>query len=891
MRGPTGSRAVTRSARRVLERRDQAALAWPVAIAALAVAFGRAMRARRRAQEEVQRIFELSLDLICAIEPDGRYAAVNPAFERTLGYAPGQMISRPFTDFVHPDDREASRQRFGDVLGGDEITHFENRYICRDGSARWLEWSARVAPDQRVVYASARDVTERRRIHAEQAALRRVATLIARRAPQTEIFTAIAEECARLFGTPDIEMFRYDGDSTEVVASTGRFTSEFPLGSRHPLGGENISTRILQTGQAARIDDYGTGSGSIGEAAVAMGLRSAVGHPIVVDGRLWGALIIGVTVEAPLPPETEARLAEFTQLMATAIANTESHATAERLADEQAALRRVATLVASEPSPLEVFGAVTEEAMRLLGTQAVGLLRFASDSTVTLVAQSDTPWDPPPVGTRFRLDGENLVTSLYRTRQAARLDDWAHATGEVSAMADALGVRSSVATPIVVEGRLWGTLIATTNEPEPLPPDTEVRLERFADLVATAIANTDAREAIEHLAEEQAALRRVATLVAREAPPDEVFAAVAREVAGVLGVRMTSVIRYDGRETARQVGVWGKEIPYPVGFAWPADRGGVSGLIWQTGRPARVDYADVEGPIAQTLVEEGVRFAVGVPVVVDSGMWGAMMALSTVQESLPEGIEDRLTEFTELVATAIANTQTRNELHRLAEEQSASRIRLLTEADDARRRVVRDLHDGAQQRLVHAIITLKLAQRALRATDGEAKSLVDEALEQAQQGNVELRELAHGILPSVLTRGGLQAGVDTVVSRVDVPVQLDITNDRFPAEIEASAYFIIAEALTNVVKHARATRADVEARVENGMLLFEVRDDGVGGADPGGHGLVGLADRATALGGWLEVHTSTSGGTRVAAALPLPTRNATDRLGKAAPRPPAASRP
>ena len=309
------------------------------------------------------------------------------------------------------------------------------------------------------------------RLAEEQAGLHRVATLVARQAPQTEIFNAIAEECARLFETPAIEIIRYDGDSMVAVATTGR---TFSFGSRHPLGGENVATLTWRTGSAARIDDYGTASGAIGESGIAKGLRSALGAPIIVEGQLWGALIIGVTVEVPLSPETEARLGEFTELMATAIANTESRARAERLAEEQAALRRVATLVAREASMLELFGAVTKEAMRVAGT-TVGLLRFESDATATLVAQSDTPWPPPPLGTSFRLDGENLVTSLYRTGRAVRQDEWASATGEVSAMADVLGVRSSVATPIVVEGRLWGTMIATGNRPEPLPSDTEGR--------------------------------------------------------------------------------------------------------------------------------------------------------------------------------------------------------------------------------------------------------------------------------------------------------------------------------------------------------------------------------------------------------------------------------
>jgi signal transduction histidine kinase len=223
-----------------------------------------------------------------------------------------------------------------------------------------------------------------------------------------------------------------------------------------------------------------------------------------------------------------------------------------------------------------------------------------------------------------------------------------------------------------------------------------------------------------------------------------------------------------------------------------------------------------------------------------------------------------MAQFAELLETAIANADTRDQL-------TASRARLLTEGDEARRRVVRDLHDGAQQRLVHTIITLKLAQRALRQRDEQAESLIGEALEHAAQGNVELRELAHGILPAVLTRGGLRAGVGAMVARLDLPVGVDVPAERFAAEIEASAYFIVAEAMTNVVKHARARRAQVSASVEDGMLYVAVRDDGIGGADPHGHGLVGMGDRAAALGGRLEIDSPPGGGTLVAATLPLST--------------------
>ena len=225
--------------------------------------------------------------------------------------------------------------------------------------------------------------------------------------------------------------------------------------------------------------------------------------------------------------------------------------------------------------------------------------------------------------------------------------------------------------------------------------------------------------------------------------------------------------------------------------------------------------------------------------------------------------EERRVQFPQLPGTAIANGDSRDQL-------KASRARLLIERDEARRRVVRDLHDGAQQRQVHTIITLKLALRALRAKDPDAESFVAEALDHAQQGHAELRELAHGILPSVLTRGGLRAAVDGLVAGLDLPVEVDAAADRLPAAIEASAYFIVAEALTNVVKHAHAKHAAVTARVEDGILRVEVRDDGIGGARPDGSGLLGLADRLAVLDGKLRVESPADGGTLVVADIPAP---------------------
>jgi signal transduction histidine kinase len=255
--------------------------------------------------------------------------------------------------------------------------------------------------------------------------------------------------------------------------------------------------------------------------------------------------------------------------------------------------------------------------------------------------------------------------------------------------------------------------------------------------------------------------------------------------------------------------------------------------------------------------------------VVDQRLWGVMIVSSKHDRPLPVETESRIAAFTELVATAISNTEAREEVVASREELAASRARIVTATDDERRRVVRDLHDGAQQRLVHTIITLKLARDAFENEGADAPALLTEALDNAEQATAELRELAHGILPAVLTHGGLRAGIDALAERMPVPVEANVSVGRLPAAVEATAYFVVAEALTNVAKHARARHAAVTARVEDGTLLVQVRDDGIGGARPDGSGLVGLADRLAARGGWLRVESPADGGALVAADIPL----------------------
>jgi signal transduction histidine kinase len=400
-----------------------------------------------------------------------------------------------------------------------------------------------------------------------------------------------------------------------------------------------------------------------------------------------------------------------------------------------------------------------------------------------------------------------------------------------------------------------------TTHGDTLGPDTESRIVNFSDLIATALSNLQAREAVRRLANDQAALRRLATLVARESPATEIFAVAAQELGRVLGADDMRMVRYED-DAAVIVGSWGAlEDPLPIGMRVPLGGGNASAVIYRSGRPERVDYADAEGPIVEMLRGLGVHTSVGCPILVEGRLWGAMVAASLRPGAMPPDTESRMAEFTELVATAVSSLHARSEL-------ADSRARIVAATDEERRRVVRDLHDGAQQRLIHTVITLKLARRALERAE-EAVPLVTEALEQAENATEELRELAHGILPAVLTRGGLPAGVEALASRMPIPVDLDVAVDRLPTAVEATAYFVVAEALTNVAKHARARAAAVTVREDGEMLEVEVVDNGIGGARPDGTGLVGLADRVATVAGDLVVETPLCGGTRVFATIPL----------------------
>jgi PAS domain S-box-containing protein len=839
---------------------------------------------------ELEEFFDLSIDPLSIITLDGRFKRANAAFVRLLGYTQPELFARSALDILHPDDVERARAALAHLAEVHDLAGFEARVICANGAVRWFEWNVRAMPERGVVYSVARDTTERRRVEAElrearrlldasrdellhvlaeeQAALRRVATLVAQDVPSTDLFGAVAREVGMLFATDFSGMIRYeDGASVTTVATWAAAGEHPPVPARWDMEPGDAPTIIATTREAARVDDWASVLGEM--AAIirdVLGVRSSVGCPIVVEGRLWGALAIHSKQSQPLPPDTESRIAQFTDLVGTAIANAASRARADRLAQEQATLRRLATLVAQE-APLEVvFARVAEEVARTLGDVDSALWRDDGHRTVTAVAVRGPGVTPGVrVGTRLTLDGDSVIALVLREGRPHRIDDYSHIAGSVAERARQLGMRSAVGCPIVVGSRTWGAMTVATGT-EPFAPETETRVARFSDLVATAIANAETRAEVARLAAEQAALRRVATLVAEGSSPSAVLDAVAAEMERALGADAAMLLRYEPDE---EVTVVAGRVPNPRGLPLRTRVGhegkNVTSMVRRTGRPARIgDYQRARGSVADLAraVESNVRSAVGAPIVVDGRLWGVIVASWGGERSPPDDTEERMAKFAQLLDTAIANADSRDQL-------MASRARLLTAGDEARRRVVRDLHDGAQQRMVHTIVTLKLAQRAFRDEDGKAESLLGDALEQAEQGNRELRELVHGILPAVLTRGGLRAGVAAVVARLDLPVRVDVPAERLPAEIEASAYFIVAEALTNVMKHAHAGRAEVTASLEDGMLRIEVQDNGAGGADPDGHGLVGMRDRVTTLGGRLEIASPAGGGTRVAATLPL----------------------
>jgi signal transduction histidine kinase len=490
--------------------------------------------------------------------------------------------------------------------------------------------------------------------------------------------------------------------------------------------------------------------------------------------------------------------------------------------------------------------------------------RYDPDAAATVVAAWGRTSAVVPVGTRMSLGGRNVHTLVSETGRAARLDEYVGVSGAAADVAREFGVRTAVGAPISVEGRLWGVIVLVSTREQPLPTDTEAWLAGFTELAGTAIASAQAGVELRGFAEEQGALRRVATLVATAAPPEEVFAAVAEEAGRLLRADATLLSRYDQDTEATVVAGWTSAggTPAPLGTRLTLGGRDLHTLVFQSGRPARMDnYGEASAAAVAVARKAGVRSAAGVPISVEGRLWGVIGIASG--HELPQDTEARLAGFTELAATAMANAETQAAL-------AASRARLVATSDQARRRIERDLHDGAQQRLVALALRLREAQAALPET-GELAQRLDGAVSEVNGVLEELREVARGIHPAILTESGLRPALRALARRSAVPVSLDVqVAGRLPEPVEFAAYHAVSEALANVAKHAQASTAEVEIGVSDGVLRVDVRDDGRGGADAArGSGLLGLKDRVEALGGWISLRSEAGAGTVMQIALPL----------------------
>jgi signal transduction histidine kinase len=372
------------------------------------------------------------------------------------------------------------------------------------------------------------------------------------------------------------------------------------------------------------------------------------------------------------------------------------------------------------------------------------------------------------------------------------------------------------------------------------------------------------------LAEQQAALRRVATLVARGSAPSEVFSSVAVELARCLGVCVATLIRYQADGTSIVLAAHDEAgLPkMPVGERFAVEGENVAAMVLDTGRAARIDNHDnAWGPAAARIRELGLRSGVGAPIAVGGRLWGAAIVSSSRSEPLPVDTEARIEDFADLVATAIANAESHAQL-------TASRARIVAAADAARRSFERDLHDGAQQRLVSLGLAIRTAEASVPPELRPLKEQISHIATGLAGVSEDLREISHGIHPAIVSRGGLGAALKTLGRRSAVPVDLEVGVDRqLPESAEVAAYYVVSEALTNAAKHAQASEVNVRVEADEANLHLWIQDDGIGGADSGnGSGLTGLIDRVEALGGMLEISSLPGSGTSLLVEIPLEVR-------------------
>ena len=659
----------------------------------------------------------------------------------------------------------------------------------------------------------------------QNAVVRRLTRLIRQHAELDVFFDAVVSEVAHILDA-SVCLLRHDADrSTTAVASLGDVAH--PKGSRWPTDGSSL-------------------------------LESSVTSAVVVDGVTWGMLC--ARSPGPPQPDAEAWLADVAELVSIAVEAASSRVALRRLAGEQAAVRHVATLVAEGSSLSDLFAAVARAVAQAIDADAIAVERIDADRSTTVIASLDAP--SFPIGRRRSLDKAGLRASVMASGRPVRVADVSVVDGAIGAALRDSAIRSLVAAPIVVSGAVWGLMWAGGKRAEPLPAAAETRLRDFAEFAAVAVANAESRNRLRRLADSEASLRRVATLAAEGATPEELLAAVAGEAARILDGSTVAIVRYDDGDSFEVVAAHNDPV-FEVGSTWPVEDSSLAAAVRAARAPVRLDNF------------------FGAPIVVDGDVWGmVVVGLRQRREALPrftawytsrmlsssvpsEEIESRLASFTELVGTAISRAEAHAEV-------IASRARIVEAGDEAMRRIERDLHDGTQQRLVALALHLQRVRAdapteerdtyaALGHVELELKSVID-----------EVHELSRGVHPAQLAEGGLRPALRALARRSPIPIDLNVdVPERPTASVETAVYYVVSEAIANAIKHSQATSLFVTVTLDSGAIRATVADDGVGGAEIGaGSGLTGLSDRVDALAGRFEVVSPPAGGTTISVELP-----------------------
>jgi PAS domain S-box-containing protein len=618
-----------------------------------------------------------------------------------------------------------------------------------------------------------------------------------------------------------------DGDGALVCVET--WPAPVPLADHALAPGEGLPGRVWATGEPAWIADvFADPDAPRAASAASTSLRSAFAFPV---GGTGGVLAAIEFLAGDRREPDDALLATMTSLGGRIGQSVERWRAEERLRESDA--RKTAILNAAFDCiiTMDADGLIVE-------------VNRATEETFGYAA-SDM------VGREL---AELIIPPELRDAHRRGVERWrktheAHMVGHPTEL-----------PAMRADGSTFPVELAVTRPKIEGPP-------QFTGYLRDVTERRRDEEALRSLAAEQAALRRVATVVASEADQERLFAVVTEEVGRRLGANSANTLRYEPDGTAVVAGAWSTAgvQAVPVGTVQALDGPTVGARIRDSGLPERVDsFEGMPGRTAAMLRDIGFRSAVGAPITLGGRLWGAVIVSTASETPFPEGAEQRIADFAELVALALANAEAREEL-------AASRARIVEAGDAERRRIERNLHDGAQQRLVSLSLMLRLVERKVAKGDAAANDLLAQANAELADALKELRELARGIHPAVLTEHGLVPALQMLAGRSSCPVELsaDLGEDRLPQPVEAAAYYMVAEALTNAAKHARASLVRVGVGREDGRAVVEVADDGVGGAEGAdGSGLRGLQDRIEALGGRLEVESVVGAGTTLRARIP-----------------------